>query len=78
MKNFELSMVAVWLTPYTCLPVRVGTLHAGVSNNYGQLGVDTHFDSNIPLQKGTDTDWCSAADDHFPMSVRQTDGTLWA
>ena len=63
---------------FHCLAIKTdGTLWSWGANGYGQLGVNSTIDSNIPEQVDSATDWQWIEDNVRMSFAGKTDGSLW-
>ena len=55
-----------------------GTLWAWGENTYGQLGIGSTADQNVPIQVGSSSDWAAvSAGQNYTIAIK-INGTLWA
>ena len=55
-----------------------GTLWALGDNAFGELGIGSTTNQNLPIQVGTATNWKSVSASYYFTLALKTDGTLWA
>lgn len=55
-----------------------GTLWSWGNNGLGQLGLGDYYETDIPTQIGTDSDWSRTATGWLHTIALKTDGTLWS
>jgi len=84
----QIGTTSDWASISACLPTAMGVKTDGTlwvwgstqptNTDYYGNGIGNTSDYRYPTQVGSDTDWQSAATDHYEFKAIKTDGTLWA